>query len=241
MNRQEHYFGIPFLVLLFCILTALACAPTKVRVYPRETPPEKTIPPKTSSERAAQEKTAPLKAAPERTPSVKTDKAKPSPEKPPAEEIPTMKPAPEKTYDETVSEWESYQDVVKWMENDFSLDKERFEKFEGTLPIPRTPQETFRLKSGIYIDAAMFSKEALNRINPSYKAQIVILVIRPYGFNHYVCSFRKEGKLFIMDYGTPYKEVTGIHGPYSSLEEYKKFYEKNHPMKGEIEAITYLP
>ena len=219
MNRQEHYFGIPFLVLLFCILTALACAPAKVRVYPRETPPEKTIPPKTSSERAAQEK-----AAPERTP-----------------EIPTMKPAPEKTYDETVSEWESYQDVVKWIENDFSFDKERFEKFKGTLPIPRTPQETFRLKSGIYIDAAMFSKEALNRINPSYKAQIVILVIRPYGFNHYVCSFRKEGKLFIMDYGTPYKEVTGIHGPYSSLEEYKKFYEKNHPMKGEIEAITYLP
>ena len=219
MNRQEHYFGIAFLVLLFCILTALACAPTKVRVYPRETPPEKTIPPKTSSERAAQEK-----AAPERTP-----------------EIPTMKPAPEKTYDETVSEWESYQDVVKWMENDFSFDEERFEKFKGTLPIPRTPQETFRLKSGIYIDAAMFSKEALNRINPSYKAQIVILVIRPYGFNHYVCSFRKEGKLLIMDYGTPYKEVTGIHGAYSSLEEYKKFYEKNHPMKGEIEAITYLP
>ncbi|MGB7573631.1 MAG: transglutaminase-like domain-containing protein [Thermodesulfobacteriota bacterium] len=219
MNRQEYYFGIPFLLLVFCILTALACAPAKVRVYPRETPPEKTIPPKTSSERAAQEK-----AAPERTP-----------------EIPTMKPAPEKTYDETVSEWESYQDVVKWMENDFSFDKERFEKFKGTLPIPRTPQETFRLKSGIYIDAAMFSKEALNRVNPSYKAQIVILVIRPYGFNHYVCSFRKEGKLFIMDYGTPYKEVTGIHGPYSSLEEYKKFYEKNHPMKGEIEAITYLP
>jgi hypothetical protein len=224
MNRQERYFGIPFLVLLFCIFTALACAPTKVRVYPREIPPEKTIPPKTPSERAAQEKAAPLKAAPERTP-----------------EIPTMKPAPEKTYDETVSEWESYQDVVKWMENDFSFDKERFEKFEGTLPIPRTPQETFRLKSGIYIDAAMFSKEALNRINPSYKAQIVILVIRPYGSNHYVCSFRKEGKLFIMDYGTPYKEVTGIHGPYSSLEEYKKFYEKNHPMKREIEAITYLP
>jgi len=224
MNRPKHYFGIPFLVLLFCILTALACAPTKVRVYPRETPPEKTIPPKTPSERAAQEKTAPLKAAPERTP-----------------EIPTMKPAPEKTYDETVSEWESYQDMVKWMENDFSFDKERFEKFEGTLPMPRTPQETFRLKSGIYIDAAMFSKEVLNRIDPSYKAQIVILVIRPYGSNHYVCSFRKEGKLFIMDYGTPYKEVTGIHGPYSSLEEYKKFYEKNHPMKREIEAITYLP
>jgi hypothetical protein len=241
MKRQERYFGMTLLALLFYILTPLACAPTKVQVYPKETPPEKTIPPKTTSERTAQERTAPVEATPERTTSIKTDKVKPPPEKPPTEKIPTVKPVPEKTYGETVSEWESYQDVVKWMENDFSFDKERYEKFEGTLPIPRTPEETFQLKSGIYIDAAMFSKETLNRINPSYKAQIVILIIRPYGFNHYVCSFRKEGKLFIMDYGTPYKEVTGIHGPYSSLEEYKTFYEKNHPMKGKIEAITYLP
>jgi hypothetical protein len=243
MKRREHYFGVTLiiLVLLFYILTPLACAPTKVQVYPRETPPEKTIPPKTTSERTAQEKTAPVKTTPEKTTSVKTDKVKPPSERAPTEKIPTVKPAPEKTYDETVSEWKSYQDLVKWMENDFSFDKERYEKFEGTLPIPRTPEMTFQLKSGIYIDAAMFLKETLNRINPSYKAQIVVLIIRPYGFNHYVCSFRKDGKLFIMDYGTPYKEVTGIRGPYSSLEEYNKFYEKHHPMKGEIEAITYLP
>ena len=241
MKRQEHYFGITLLVLLFYILTPRACAPTKVKIYSKETQTEKTIPPKTTSERTAQEKTAPVKATPETTTSVKTDIVKPPSERAPTEKIPTVKPAPEKTYDETVSEWKSYQDLMKWMENDFSFDKERYEKFEGTLPIPRIPEETFQLKSGIYIDAAMFSKETLNRINPSYKAQIVILIIRPYGFNHYVCSFRKDGKLFIMDYGTPYKEVTGIHGPYSSLEEYKKFYEKHHPMKGEIEAITYLP
>jgi hypothetical protein len=222
------------LALLFCVLTPLACAPTKVQVYPREIPPEKAIPPKTTSER-------PFESAPERTTSVKTEKGKLPPEKPPTEKIPEVKPAPEKTYAATVSEWESYQDVVKWMENDFSFDKERYEKFRGTLPIARNPEETFKLKSGIYIDAAMFSKETLNRIDPSYKAKIVILIMRPYGFNHYVCSFSKEGKLFIMDYGTPYKEVTGIHGPYSSLDEYKKFYEKNYPTKGEIEGITYLP
>ena len=240
MKRQEYYFGVILiiLVLLFHILTLLGCAPTKVQVYPRETPPEKTIPPKTPSEKTVQEKTAPVKTSPEKTTSVKTE---PPSERPLTEKIPTVKPAPEKTYDETVSEWKSYQDLVKWMENDFSFDKERYEKFERTLPVPRTPEKTFQLKSGIYIDAAMFLKETLNRINPSYKAQIVILIIRPYGFNHYVCSFRKDGKLFIMDYGTPYREITGVHGPYSSLEEYKKFYEKHHPMKGEIEAITYLP
>jgi hypothetical protein len=240
MKRQEHYFEVTLLilVLLFYILTPLSCAPTKVKIYPRETPPEKTISPKTPSERTTQEKTAPAETTPEKTTSVKTG---PPFERPLTEKIPTVKPAPDKTYDETVSQWKSYQDLVRWMENDFSFDKERYEKFERTLPVPRTPEKTFQLESGIYIDAAMFIKESLNRINPSYKAQIVILIIRPYGFNHYVCSFKMDGKLFIMDYGTPYKEVTGVHGPYSSLEEYKKFYEKQHPMKGEIEAITYLP
>jgi hypothetical protein len=243
MEKQEHYIGLTLIILvsLFYMLPPLACVPTKVKVYPRETPPEKTTLPKTTSERIAQEETAPVKTTQEKTTSVKTDKEKFPSERPPTEKIFTVKPAPEKTYDETVSEWKSYQDLVKWMENDFSFDKERYEKFEGTLPIPRNPEMTFQFKSGIYIDAAMFLKETLNRINPSYQAQIVILVIRPYGFNHYACSFKKDGKLFIMDYGTPYKEITGVHGPYHSLDEYKRFYEEHHPMKVKIEAITYLP
>jgi hypothetical protein len=127
------------------------------------------------------------------------------------------------------------------MERDFSFDAERYKKFEGTLPTPRTLEETFHLKSGIYIDAAEFSKRTLNQINPSYKAQTVVIVVRPSVFNHYVCSFKKEGKLFIMDYGTPYKEITGVHGPYDSLDEYRKFYEKNHPEKRQVEGIGYLP
>ena len=53
----------------------------------------------------------------------------------------------------------SYKDVERWMENEFSFDTERFERFKGTLPPPRTPEETFKLKSGIYIDAAIFAKE----------------------------------------------------------------------------------
>ena len=243
MKRQEHHFGLTpiIFVLLFYILTLLACAPTKVRVYPRETPPEKIPPQKTTSERTAQEKTGPGKTPPGEMTSIGNDKVKPFSERPSAEKIPTVEPPLQKTYDETVSEWKSYEDLVKWMENDFSFDRERYEKYKGTLPVPRTPEETFQLKSGIYIDAAMFSREVLNRMNPSYQAQIVILIMRRYGFNHYACSFRKDSKLFMMDYGTPYKEITGVHGPYRSLEEYKKFYEKHHPMKGEIEAITYLP
>jgi hypothetical protein len=161
-------------------------------------------------------------------------------------ETQTEKPSPgrpfaEKTYAETISEWKSYEDLVKWMEKEFSFDAERYKRFEGTLPAPRTPAETFQLKSGIYIDAVEFSKKTLNQINPSYKAQTVVIIVRPNMFNHYVCAFKGDGKLFILDYGTPYKEITGVHGPYSSLEEYKKFYEERRPVKGRIEGITYLP
>jgi hypothetical protein len=145
-----------------------------------------------------------------------------------------------KTYDETVSQWKSHKDLEKWMENEFSFDADRFKRFKGTLPPPRTPEETFKLKSGIYIDAAIFAKEALNRIDPSYKAQIVVLLIGR-GANHYVCSLKKEGRIFIFDYGTPYRMMVGVHGPFNSLEEYKVFFEKNHPIIKSVQAITYLP
>ena len=144
-----------------------------------------------------------------------------------------------KSYDETVSRWKSYKDLERWMAKDFSLDAERFKRFEGTLPPPRTPEETFKLKSGIYIDAAVFAKEVLNRIDPSYKAQIVVLFFGR-GVNHYVCSLKKDGRIFIMDYGTPYRAMVGVHGPFNSLEDYRLFFEKNHPTLKNVRAITYL-
>jgi len=197
MKRQEHYFGLTLIIsaLLFYILTILGCAPTKVKIYPKETQTEKTSP---------------------------------------------GKPIPRKTYAETISQWESHQDLVKWMERDFSFDVERYKRFEGTLPVPRTSEETFQLKSGIYIDAVEFSKKTLNQINPSYKAQTVVILVRPNVFNHYVCAFKTDGKLFVLDYGTPYKEITGVHGPYNSLDEYKRFYERHHPEKRHVEGIGYL-
>ena len=146
---------------------------------------------------------------------------------------------PVRSYDETVSKWKTHKDLEKWMAKDFSLDMERFRRFEGTLPPPRTPEETFKLKSGIYIDAAIFAKATLNRIDSSYQAKIVVLLI-PGGANHYVCSFKKEDKLFIIDYGTPYPSIVGVHGPFHSLEGYKQFFEKNHPTVKRVEAITYL-
>ena len=201
-----------YLVFIICILVLLGCERTRVR-----TDRERTYRPH------------PTEPIPSKPPRLETPQEEPSP----AESLPA------KTYAETVSKWKSYQDLVRWMEAEFSFDMDRFRKFEKTLPPPRTPEETGRLKSGIYIDTATFAKETLNRINPSYRARIVIIIMRPYGYNHYVCSFRNDGKIFIMDYGTPYKEMTGVHGPYNSLEAYREFYEKNHPIKRPIEAVIY--
>ena len=212
-DMQERLFKLALIIsaLLTYALIPSGCTPAKVKIYPRETQIEKTAP------------------------------AQPSLEKTSPEKVATVSPSPGKTYAETISGWKSYRDLVKWMEEDFSFEAERYKKFEGTLPTPRTPEETFQLKSGIYIDAAEFSKRSLNQINPSYQAQMVVIVVRPSVFNHYVCAFRKEGKLFIMDYGTPYKEITGVHGPYDSLDEYKKFYEKHHPEKRQVEGVGFLP
>jgi hypothetical protein len=44
-----------------------------------------------------------------------------------------------------------------------------------------------------------------------------------------------------MDYGTPYQALVGVHGPFHSLEEYKVFFEKNHPVIKNVQGITYLP
>ena len=120
MKKQKEYFRLTLVIsnLLICMLILFACAPIKIKIYQMETQPEKTIPEKTSSERIFQEKTVPEKTTP-----VKTVLVKPPLEKPPTEKIPTVKPSPEKTHKETVSEWKSYQDLVKWMENDFSFDR----------------------------------------------------------------------------------------------------------------------
>lgn len=150
---------------------------------------------------------------------------------------------PVKTYEETVSQWKSYKDVAKWMSWHFSYDmkrlKEGIEKHTYDNPMPvRTPKETFELKSGVCWEAARFAKETLNRVDPSYEAEIVFLD-REGLVDHYVCSFKKDGKLYIMDYGTPSRSLIGVHGPYNSLEEYKKFFEWNDPSRLKILSITF--
>jgi hypothetical protein len=146
---------------------------------------------------------------------------------------------PTKTYNETVLEWKSHKDVAKWMGRHFTYDMTRFRETEGMYPISRSPEETFKLKSGVCYDGAYFVRDVLNRMDPSYEAQVVFIENRPYAVNHFVTSFKKDGKLFIMDYATTYRNMVGVHGPYNSLDEYKKFYERNHPKVKHVQSIRY--
>ena len=144
-----------------------------------------------------------------------------------------------KTYEQTVAGWKSYKDVGRWMDRHFSYDMARWRESEVKFLIPRSPEETFKLRSGLCHDGAYFVKDALDRIDPSYEAKLVFIENRPYEDNHLVCSFSKDGKLFIMDYSTAYRNMVGVHGPYNSLDEYKKFYENNHPKVRHIRSIRY--
>ncbi len=144
-----------------------------------------------------------------------------------------------RSYEQTVAGWKSYKDVAKWMGRHFSYDMARWRESESKILIPRSPEETFKLQSGLCQDGAFFVEDALNRIAPSYKAKLVFIENRPYEDNHLVCSFRKNGRLFIMDYSTAYRNMIGVHGPYNSLDEYKEFYESNHPKVRHVQSIRY--
>jgi len=140
---------------------------------------------------------------------------------------------PTKTYEETVSQWKSYKDVDKWMRSHYSYDMIRAkESSVKKAPTPRSPEETFKLRSGVCFDAAYFLKDVLNRIDPSYEAKVVKVEVSPFPtfFHDFVCSFNKEGKLFtMMQYGSMFSNMVGVHGPFNSLDEFKKYYESIHP------------
>jgi hypothetical protein len=152
---------------------------------------------------------------------------------------------PARSYDEMVSQWRSYDDVANWMGRYYSYDWKKFKNSleiyaVENLPPVKTPRESFEEKSGLCFDAAHFAKETLNRIDPSYEAEIVFIQNRPYYKpNHYVCSFKKDGQLYIMDYGLPFKNLRGVFGPFPSLDQYLEFYLSHHPKVKRSKSISF--
>jgi len=155
---------------------------------------------------------------------------------------------PVRSYDQEVSQWTSYEDVQNWMRKYYSYDMQKVRKYQGkytpgqALPCPvKTPEESYAERTGMCFDAANFAKDALNRIDPSYEAEVVHIENRPYFKpNHVVCSFRMNGKLYILDYGVPRKTGRrGVFGPFDSLEAYKDFYIEQHPKVTRVKSISF--
>ena len=139
-------------------------------------------------------------------------------------------------YEEWLVTCKDYKDVAKWQERYFVYDTERLKdnmhrSITKQPKVPtRSPEETYRLKRGVCMDAAVFSKVSLNRITPDYNAKIVHLFPGPPPLvDHYVCAFYVDGKLFIMDYGTTSRSTMGTHGPFKDLDDYvNNFYLRYH-------------
>ncbi len=125
-------------------------------------------------------------------------------------------------YNMAVTKWTSYKDVYNWLENNFSYDYGRKGR-SGKEPL--SPAEFFKLKKGACYDSANFVIDALNKINPKYKARPVFVKNKLGPPHHWVTAFTLDGKMFIMDYGTSaaWEVMRGIHGPYKSLSEYQDF------------------
>lgn len=139
------------------------------------------------------------------------------------------------TYDEWLQTCKDYKDVALWLEKNFKYDFKRLEEAARAWPREAqkvySPEETFKLKSGVCHDSSVFGKYSLNKINPGYKAEIIFLM-GP-GFVHHVTGFYLDGQLWIMDYGygsEKFKHMLGTYGPFKSLDQYAKdHYLKNHP------------
>ncbi len=141
------------------------------------------------------------------------------------------------TYDQTVARWTSYKDVADWMHREFTYDTGKSKTVHGWQP--QTPEQSFKSKSGICQDGALFAKDALNRINPAYQAKIVFIKNRQGPPNHWVTSFRADGKLYIIDYaaGGRWRSIMGVHGPYDSLDDYMRFLSSLTVPKFECELV----
>jgi len=125
-------------------------------------------------------------------------------------------------YEATVAKWTSYKDVYNWLENNFDYDYGRKGRY-GKEPL--SPAEMFRLKKGACYDSANFVIDALNKINPQYKARAVFIKNKLGPPHHWVTAFTADGNLFVMDYGTSavWGAMRGIHGPYKLLGDYEDF------------------
>ncbi len=122
-------------------------------------------------------------------------------------------------YEDAVKQWHSYEDVGKWMQENFTYVAYNKRMTSGV----QTPEETFMMKRGYCKDGATFAVDALNRINPKYDAKVLELLDI-----HYVALFTMNSKLYLMDFasGPLFASIRGVQGPFDSIKELAEYLRK---------------
>lgn len=135
-------------------------------------------------------------------------------------------------YEDAVSKWDSHKDVARWMRMNFTFD---YNSFSGT----KNHEEVYKYRRGDCRDATNFTVQTLNRINPQYNSRWVFVTNEASNIDHWAAAFDYNGKLYIMDYGTGWELMQGIHGPYNSLSEYQKFLARLHLPNFKVGFVTF--
>jgi len=144
-------------------------------------------------------------------------------------------------YPKVVKSWKSHTDVANYMQSNFIFDLSRQVEFKRDLKkhkqmaddmynftvseLSKEPIETYNSKSGFCGDSVVLINDALNKINPNYKAKTIFIRNEASPTHHWVTGFYVEDKLYIMDYGAGEKwsDMIGTHGPYNSIDDYGEF------------------
>ena len=152
-------------------------------------------------------------------------------------------------YKTTINGWDSYKDVVQWMKNDWQFDTElardianQVSRNGPSATTTKSAEETFNIQSGWCKDSARFSKDTLNHIDPSYKAEYIFIKNKLGPPNHWVTGFRYNSGLYVLDYGAGphWSEMMGVHGPYDSIDEYGQFLSSISVRNFEFESVVWM-
>lgn len=171
-------------------------------------------------------------------------------------EIQKLSDAPEKNirkpdidttqYLEAISTWKSIEQINQWIGQNFHYDMSRAEALgskrnKGPKTTIFTPEEFFKVKSGICVDLSRFAFETLKKVDPELEAYYLMIDFEPIEIQgsiirkHWVLAYKLKDQFYI----TADSKVPGtISGPYDTIQDFITGYEKFRERK--IESFKLL-
>ncbi|MCE7996558.1 MAG: hypothetical protein HEP71_31590 [Roseivirga sp.] len=149
-------------------------------------------------------------------------------------------------YLEVISNWTSVEQINQWIGQNFHYDMSRAialgsKRNDGPKTAIFSPDEFFRVRSGICVDLSRFAFETLKKINPEVEAYYLMIDFEPIEIQgsiirkHWVLAYKLENQFYI----TADSKVPGkISGPFDTIQDFITGYEKFRERK--IESFKLL-